>query len=70
MTHDKNDPFGTGSPVVFVGPKKDWRDNPDVANETDPDDELLSKTPEDVVAILGFDPLDADTGDEDDGSNI
>lgn len=24
--------------------------------ELDPDDELLSKTPDDVVAILGFDP--------------
>ena len=33
----------------------DWRKLPD---EEDPDDELLEKTPEDVIRILGFDPLD------------
>ena len=30
-----------------------WRDFPD---DEDPDDELLNKTPEDVIGILGFDP--------------
>ena len=33
----------------------DWRKLPD---EEDPDDELLEKTPEDVIKILGFDPLE------------
>ena len=27
-------------------------------DKEDPDDEELKETPEDVVAILGFDPLD------------
>lgn len=33
----------------------DWRKLP---AEPDPDDEQLAKTPADVLAILGFDPLD------------
>ena len=37
-------------------PKHDWRDKPDT--DPDPDDEELPVTPPDVVAILGFDPLD------------
>ena len=35
----------------------DWRNAPD---EVDPDDEELPETPPDVVAMLGFDPLDYD----------
>ena len=34
----------------------DWRNI--LADESDPDDELLSETPPDVVAVLGFDPLE------------
>lgn len=36
----------------------DWRADEDLANEVDPDDEELDETPEDVIAILGFDPKD------------
>jgi hypothetical protein len=35
----------------------DWRNVPD---EADADDEELTKTPADVVGLLGFDPKDAD----------
>jgi hypothetical protein len=34
----------------------DWRD--ELKEEVDPDDEVLEKTPEDVVYMLGFDPLE------------
>ena len=37
-------------------PLPDWRTQP--ADDSDPDDELLPQTPPDVVAVLGFDPLD------------
>jgi 8-oxo-dGTP pyrophosphatase MutT (NUDIX family) len=49
-------------------PLPNWRDSED--DDADPDDELLEETPPDVVAMLGFDPLDEDveTEDEDDGS--
>ncbi len=33
----------------------DWRDEEE---EDDPDDEVLAKTPEDVIMVLGFDPLE------------
>lgn len=33
----------------------DWRGQID---DDDPDDELLDETPEDVVKMLGFDPLE------------
>jgi hypothetical protein len=36
--------------------KVDWRTV--LVNEVDPDDELLSKTPKDVIDLLGFDPLE------------
>lgn len=36
-------------------PLPDWRQAPE---ETDPDDELLAETPADVIAVLGFDPLE------------
>lgn len=40
-------------------PLPDWRETP-VVDEDDPDDEQV-KTPDDVKAILGFDPAaDAD----------
>ena len=35
--------------------KIDWRKETD---EIDPDDEQLDETPEDVITILGFDPID------------
>jgi len=39
-------------------PKKvDWRKNA-AATDADPDDEELPQTPQDIVAVLGFDPLD------------
>jgi hypothetical protein len=43
---------------------RDWRDVLD--DEVDPDDELLPETPADVVAVLGFDPLEweSDAGSE------
>jgi len=49
---------GQNAGVHFGKVKKElvkWRDKPD---DKDPDDELLEKTPEDVVRILGFDPLE------------
>ena len=33
---------------------RDWRE--ELKNESDDDDEELSRTPPDVVALLGFDP--------------
>jgi hypothetical protein len=48
-------------------PLPDWRDDESVVDEVDPDDEEI-ETPEDVVSILGFDPLelseDADNDEE------
>lgn len=38
-------------------PLPDWRANDSVANDDDPDDEVV-ETPEDVIEILGFDPLE------------
>ena len=35
----------------------DWRNAPD--DNTPDDDEELAKTPPEVIAILGFDPLNA-----------
>ena len=35
-----------------------WRDDVDDFEDDDPDDEELAETPEDVIAILGFDPLE------------
>ena len=40
-------------------PQPDWRD--DLSVDRDPDDEELSSTPADVVAVLGFDPLEGAT---------
>ena len=39
-------------------PLLDWRKSKSLIDEEDPDDELLDETPEDVVALLGFDPLE------------
>jgi len=51
--------FEDGSDV-FLGevntPIPDWREVG--LEETEPDDELLRETPSDVIAILGFDPLE------------
>lgn len=50
-------------PAVHFGsadkPPADWRDEPD---DDDPDDELV-ETPPDVVAMLGFDPVELEGAD-------
>ncbi len=38
-------------------PLVDWRKFLEEGDE-DPDDELLEETPEDVIMMLGFDPLE------------
>lgn len=47
---------------VFFGdvdaPLPDWRNGETQEDNDSDDDEPLPKTPEDVVASLGFDPLD------------
>jgi len=47
-------------PDVYFGsvdaPPADWR----AYEEEDPDDEELAETPESVVLMLGFDPLELD----------
>jgi len=51
--------FGDDQDVNFGGvdkPAVDWRSNNQ--DDGDPDDELLRPTPLDVIAILGFDPLE------------
>ena len=50
-----SDVFGLGDVVLGDEKLPDWRED---VEEEDSDDELLDKTPEDVVAILGFDPLE------------
>ena len=40
------------------GSLPDWRDDRALETEADPDDEELDETPEDVIAVLGFDPKD------------
>ena len=52
---DSKNSIHFGSPVAGL---PDWRK--DTTEEIDPDDELLRDTPEDVIAILGFDPLEDD----------
>lgn len=37
----------------------DWRGGP-LDDDEDPDDEELDATPEDVIQVLGFDPLELD----------
>jgi hypothetical protein len=41
----------------------DWRKNAQ-ATDSDPDDELMETTPQDVVAVLGFDPKDLEDEEE------
>lgn len=51
--------FDTGIDIGFGGADielPDWRNEDEL--DVDIDDEELSKTPEDVVAVLGFDPKD------------
>jgi hypothetical protein len=45
-------------------PPANWREDPEVTEDEDPDDELLDETPEDVVEMLGFDPLELEDGKE------
>ena len=45
--------------------KLDWRDLDGQDDDAD-DDELLAETPPDVVAMLGFDPLELEDDDGDD----
>lgn len=40
-------------------PPGNWRDDDDDADD-DPDDELLDETPQSVIDVLGFDPLEFD----------
>lgn len=50
---------GTDSDIDFGMPLPDWREQ-STNDDFDPDDELLPETPEDVIFILGFDPLEID----------
>lgn len=43
----------------------DWRKDKNLTDEVDPDDDELFDTPDDVIAILGFDPLEDDDDDVD-----
>lgn len=52
-----SDVYFGGSPIESL---PDWRADNDPNADDDPDDEPLAKTPPDVVAVLGFDPLDVD----------
>ena len=57
---------GTDTDVHFgeiSGAEVDWRSQEDEEDD-DPDDEELEETPPDVVAVLGFDPLEVDTDEE------
>lgn len=47
------DPFNTGADTHFLAKTAEEPDG-----TPDPDDEQLEETPPDVVAILGFDPLE------------
>ena len=40
-----------------VGEPINWRKG-SIENDEDPDDEVLGKTPDDVIAVLGFDPAE------------
>ena len=61
----ESDPFETGADVFFLAKDTDWRNELD---DEDPDDEQI-ETPEDVIAVLGFDPAeDDDESDDDDES--
>lgn len=65
----ENDPFGTGADVHFVDKSgATWQEQ--LGDEEDPDDELLTSTPEDVIAILGFDPLELNDEPEDEGPAV
>ena len=57
MANRLTDPFQTGADVHFPSMRPDWRE--DLADEVDPDDELI-ETPDDVIAVLGFDPAEDD----------
>jgi hypothetical protein len=46
----------------------DWREDEELVNEEDPDDEDI-ETPEDVIAILGFDPDELDDDDDEPGTD-
>lgn len=54
----RGDPYDVGSETVFSGEVGHWREDEQLAAEDDPDDELLDETAENVVDVLGFDPLD------------
>ena len=49
--------FGSVDPDII-----DWRDYEDV--EFDPDEKPMRETPPEVIAVLGFDPLDMMDEDE------
>ncbi len=50
--------------TTFQPKQVDWRRNAN-ATDFDPDDEELAQTPQDVVAVLGFDPKDNNGTDAD-----
>ena len=58
MANRLTDPFKTGADVYFPSMRPDWRD--EIGDESDPDDELI-QTPDDVIAVLGFDPAVQDS---------
>jgi len=63
------DPFETGADVHFVDQNNPpWQEQ--LGDEPDPDDELLAHTPEDVIAILGFDPLELNDEPEDEDPTV
>lgn len=53
-------------PDVYFGSPEDapidWRKKTDGNTELGADDEELMETPEDVIEMLGFDPLDVEIG--------
>jgi hypothetical protein len=62
MSDAPEDSSDDGLPDAHWGtattPLPDWRE--DSTDDFDPDDEELPQTPPDVIAMLGFDPLDLD----------
>ncbi len=60
--------FDKGTEVQFgdVEELPDWR-KVNIMDDEDPDDELLEQTPQDVVDVLGFDPLELEEGVEEKG---
>lgn len=56
---DQTDPFGTGAGTQFLGDPGDWREY----KPEDQGDEDMEETPEDVIEMIGFDPLELEDDD-------